>query len=140
MEGKLAKNSYSTSVDFKFNINSTRNPVLKDVLTRAIRKCKSDMTLALINDLQKSYNSTKAQIAKVMTDLERFLNPEQLQEIKDSLSSKFKQMSPIFMEKKQFQCKDGRKNLVPRRLGSARGQQNDPRMNKLINTLRSMSE
>ena len=31
MEGKLAKNQFPTSVDFRFNINSTRNPVLKDV-------------------------------------------------------------------------------------------------------------
>ena len=88
MERKLAKNSYPTSVYFRFNINSTRNPLLKDTWSRAIRNCMSDMKLALIGDLPKSYNKTKAQIAK--TDLERLLNPEQLQEIKDSLSSKFK--------------------------------------------------
>ena len=73
MEGKLAKNSFPTSVDFKFNINSTRNPVLKDLWTRSIRKCKTDMTLALLDDLQKTYN-TKAPIAKDMADLEKLLN------------------------------------------------------------------
>ena len=45
MEGKLAKNCYLSSVDFRFNINSTLNPVLKDACTRALRKCKTHMTL-----------------------------------------------------------------------------------------------
>ena len=78
MEGKLVQNSFPTSIGFKFNINSTRNPVLKDLWTRLIRKCNTDMTLALLDDLQKTYNNTKAQIAKEMTDLEK------LQEIKES--------------------------------------------------------
>ena len=57
MEGKLSRNCLITSVDFKFN--STRNHVLKDLLSRSIRKCKTDMTLALLDDLQKTYNNTK---------------------------------------------------------------------------------
>ena len=119
MEGQLAKNSFPASIDFMFNINSTRNAVLKDLWTRSIRKCKTDMRLVLRDDLQKTYN-TKAQIAKDMMDLERLLNPEQLQEIKESLNEKFKQMAPSFMERKQYQYREGksqpkRKNLVPRR-------------------------
>ena len=51
MEGKLAKNQYPSSVDFKFNINSTRNPILKDAWSKAIRKCKTELTLSLIDDL-----------------------------------------------------------------------------------------
>ena len=75
MEGKLAKNNFPTSVDFKFDINSTRNPILKDAWSTAIRKCKRKMTLALIDDLQKSYYHTKALIAKDKSDLERLLKP-----------------------------------------------------------------
>ena len=70
MEGKLAKSCYPTSVTFRFNVNSTRNPVLKYQWTRAVRKWKTDMTLALIDDLQKAYNNTEAQIAKDKSDLE----------------------------------------------------------------------
>ena len=83
METKLSKNCFPTSVDFRFNINSTRNPVLRDSWARAVRKCKTDMTLALLDDLQKTYNNTRSQITKDMADLEKLLNPEQLQEIKD---------------------------------------------------------
>ena len=102
MDGKLSKNCYPSSVDFRFNINSTRNPVLKDAWTRALRKCKTDMTLALIDDLQRNYNQTKAAIAKEMSDLETLLNPEQLQEIKDSLVNLYR-WPPLYMEKKQNQ-------------------------------------
>ena len=67
MEETFSKNCFPTSVDFKFNINSTKNPVLKDTWSRSIRKCNTDMTLALLD--VKMYNNTKAQIAKDMTDL-----------------------------------------------------------------------
>ena len=50
MEGKLAKNQYPSSVDFKFKINSTRNPILKDPWSKAIRSCKTELTLGLIDD------------------------------------------------------------------------------------------
>ena len=101
------------------------------------------MTLALINDLQKAYNNTKAQIAKDMADLEKLLNPDQLQVIKDSLSNRFKQMAPLFMEGKSTQYREGRdqprrKNLVPKRCGQPKGKPIDPKKNRLINTLKSM--
>ena len=92
MEGKLSKNCYPTSLDFKFNFNSTRNPILKDKWIRAIRNCKTEMTLALIEDMQKAYNQTKASIAKKLADLETILNPAQFKEINDSLTTRFKQM------------------------------------------------
>ena len=101
------------------------------------------MTLALIEDLQKAYNNTKARIAKDMAGLEKLLNPDQFQEIKHSLSNRFKQMAPLFMERKSTQYREGRdqprrKNLVPRRSGQPKGKPTDPKMNKLINTLKSM--
>ena len=78
-----------------------------------------------------------------MTDLERLLKPKQLQEIKESLTNRFKQMDPSFMERKQFQYREERaspegRTWSPRRRGPSRGQQNDPKMNKLIDTLKSM--
>ena len=78
MEGKLAKNIFPASIDFK--IKCQWNKKIQSI--RSIRKCKTDMTHALLDDLQKNYN-TKAQIAKDMTDLERLLNPDQLQEISE---------------------------------------------------------
>ena len=90
MEGKLTKNQFPTSVDFKFNINNTRNPVLKEKWATAIRKCKTDLTLAFIDDLQKTYNRTKAAITKELATLETLLKPEQFKEIKDSLTTKFR--------------------------------------------------
>ena len=143
MEGKLAKNCYPSSVDFRFNINSTHNTVLKDAWTRALRKCKTDMTLALIDDLQRTYNQTKSAIAKDMAELETLLTPDQLQEIKESLSTKFKQMAPLYMEKKQNQFRgpktQGKKPIQTyRRQGPSRGPKLDPKMNRLVNTLRSL--
>ena len=65
MEGKLSKNCYPTSLDFKFKENTTRNPILKDHWTRSIRKCKTDMTLALLDDKQTmSYILSHALSAK----------------------------------------------------------------------------
>ena len=89
MEGKLARNCYPSSVDFRFNIISTCNPVLKDAWTRVLTKHK-DMTLALIDDLQHTYNKIKSAIAKYMSELETLLTLDQLLEIKDSLSTKYK--------------------------------------------------
>ena len=111
--------------------------------TLAIRKCKTDITLALIDDLQKAYNKTKANIAKDMTELEILLTPEQLREIKESLTSRFKQMAPLFMERKSNQYRedrgqDRRIKLVSRRRGQPRINQTNPKLNKLINTLKLM--
>ena len=146
MEDKLAKNQYPTSVDFRFNINSTRNPILKDAWARAIRTCKTDLTLALIDDLQKAYSRTKATIAKEMAELETFLTRDQFQEIKDSLTSKFKQMAPSLVEKRENQFRNQRGNKAPRkrqfqgprnqRTGGSR--RNDQKMDKILNTLKSL--
>ena len=122
MEGKLAKNLYPSSVDFKFNINSTRNPVLKDAWSRAVRNCKTELTLALIDDIQRTYNRTKATIPKDLTELETLLTPDQFQEIKDSLSSKFKQMAPVLMEKKHNQFKTTRASTKRRQTQAVRRQ------------------
>ena len=97
MEGRLAKNQYPTSVDFKFNINSTRSPKLKDHWSRIIRRCKSELTTTLI-DVQ-AYSRTKASIAKDLTELDTLLTKEQFQEIKDSLLDKFQQMAPFQIDK-----------------------------------------
>ena len=48
-------------------------------------------------------------------------------------------MAPLFMERKQTQYREGKdlprmKNLIPRRRGQPKGKQNDPKVNKLINT------
>ena len=61
--------------------------------------------MTLLDDLQRTYNQTKVSIVKEMADLETILNPEQLQEIKESLITKFKQLAPVYMEKKQGQYK-----------------------------------
>ena len=144
MEGKLAKNQYPSSVDFKFNINSTRNPILKDAWSNAIRKCKTELTLYLIEDLQRTYNRTKASIAKDLTELQSLLSQAQFQEIKDFLSNKFKQMASVFMEKKQNQFK-GSKAPAKRRQAQAIRKQaptgrptKDPKMDTFMNTLRTL--
>ena len=144
MEGKLAKNLYPTSLDFKFNINSTRNPILKDAWSKSVRKCKTEITLALIDDIQRTYNRTKASIAKDMSDLEKLLNKDQFQEIKDSLSNKFKQMAPILMEKKQNQFRGtGTSSRRPaqavRRSGAPnRRPKKDPKIDTLLTTLKAL--
>ena len=146
MEGRLAKNQYPTIVDFKFNINSTRSPKLKDDWSRIIRRCKFELTTTLIDDLQAAYSRTKASIAKDLTELDTLLTKEQFKEIKDSLLDKFQQMAPMQMERthKQFADKQVKKrfNQAPRRRlnqGNAqRKQRKDPKMDKLLNTLKSL--
>ena len=146
MEGKLSKNQYPSSVDFKFNINSNRNPVLKDAWSRTIRKCKTDLTLALIEDLQSTYSRTKAAIAKELAELETLLNQQQFQEIKDSLTNKFKQMAPTLMERKQNQFRVQREtkparrrtNQGPRNPRQNKKQRVDPKLDNLITTLRTL--
>ena len=146
MEGRLAKNQYPTSVDFKFNINSTRSPKLKDHWSRIIRRCKSELTTTLIDDLQAAYSRTKASIAKDLTELDTLLTKEQSQEIKDSLLDKFQQMAPIQIDKtqKQFADKQPKKrfNQAPRRrqnqAPNQRRQRNDPKMDKLLSTLKAL--
>ena len=145
MEGKLAKNLYPSSVDFKFNINSTRNPVLKDAWSRAVRNCKTELTLALIDDIQRTYNRTKATISKDLTELETLLTPDQFQEINDSLSSKFKQMAPVLMEKKQIQFKTTRASTKRRQTQAVRRQgapvrrpKKDQKLDTIINTLKAL--
>ena len=145
MEGKLAKNLYPTSLDFKFNINSTRNPILKDAWSKAVRKCKTEMTLALTEDIQRTYNRTKASISKDMSELETLLSRDQFQEIKDSLSTKFKQMAPILMEQKhnQFRGTNATSKRRPaqavRRTGATkRKPKKDPKIDTLLTTLRAL--
>ena len=58
-----------------------------------------------MGDLQNTYNRTKAAIANDVCELERLLSLNQFQDIKDSLSTMFKQMAPVLMEKKQNQFK-----------------------------------
>ena len=102
MQGKLAKNQYPASVDFKFNINSTRNPILKDSWSRSVKKFKTELTVGLIDDLQNTYNRTKAAMAKDLSELETLLSQEQFQEIKDSLSTKSKQIAQLLMERNKI--------------------------------------
>ena len=101
------------------------------------------MTLARLDDMQKTYNQTKAFIAKELADLETILNPEQFQEIKDSLTTRFKQMAHVYMEKKEGQYK--KPKPAPnkgfkgnRRQVQPKGQKFDPKMNKLMNTFRAL--
>ena len=44
METTLSKNCFPTTVDFRFNISSSRNPVLGHSWMRAVGKCKTEMT------------------------------------------------------------------------------------------------
>ena len=147
MEGRLAKNQYPSSVDFKFNINSTRSPKLKDTWTKTIRRCKFELTTSLIDDLQATYSRTKAAIAKDLSELESYLTKEQFQEIKNSLLDKFQQLAPIQMDKKekQFSNKNApkrRPNQAPRRSQNQgsyqRRKRDDPKMDKLLNTLKAL--
>ena len=55
LENKLQK-VFSTAVNFRFNVNSMRNPKLKEAWNRASSNCNRQMTLAPIDDLQVKYN------------------------------------------------------------------------------------
>ena len=79
-----------------------------------------------------------------MTVLERMLKPDQLQEIRESLNNRFQQMAPLFMERKANQYRENRgqprrKNLVPKRRGQQKGNQNNHKLNKLITHLKLCS-
>ena len=149
LESKLQKNVYPTAVDFRFNINRTRNPKLKEVWSSSIRRCKTEMTQALISDLQTGYNTVKSDIAKQWIELEIHLEADQLREIKDSLSTRFKQMAPAFLEKKERQYErpqpkktNFKRNNTPegqiRNPANLKINRNDPKVNRLINTLRDI--
>ena len=95
-----------------------------------------DISLALLDDLQRTCNQTKASIAKAMAYLETILKPEQLQEIKGSLTTKFHQLASVYTEKKQGQYKKprptGSKGFKgARRQAPQRGQKFDPKIIKL---------
>ena len=64
------------------------------------------MTQALISHLQTGYNAAKSYIAKQRIELEIHLETDQLSEIKDSLSTGFKQMVPAFLDKKRNSSRD----------------------------------
>ena len=102
------------------------------------------MKLSLNDDLQSNYNKTKSDIGKEMTTPETLLKPEQLPEIREFLSSKFKQMAPSYMDKKQNQYKEVqrikacRSNPGQKRQRRSRSQKNDPKINKLMNTLKAL--
>ena len=71
------------------------------------------------------------------------LSPGQLKEIKDSLSTKFKQMAPLLMERKQNQFRgpkgQTKRKFNPAQRGRKQGKQrDDPKVDRLLNTLKAL--
>lgn len=108
LETRLTKGEFPSAVDFRFNINATRDPKLRDSWSTIIRNCKTEMTRAMIDDLYRKYNHLKSQIAKEFSELETILHPEQFHEIKRSLEEKSKGMAPVMLQKKDRQYKHQR--------------------------------
>ena len=103
LESNMGKNIFPGSVDFKFITNSTRDPALKARWTSIILNCKKDLTKAMIDDLYKKYNQVKDTINTKLAELEGHLEPDQYREIKASLNTRAKGMTPVFLKKKEAQ-------------------------------------
>ena len=115
MEARLAKREYPNAVNFRFNINATRDPKLRDSWSSIIHSCKADLTKAMIEDMYRKYNQLKSQIAKEYCELETILNPEQFHEIKRTLEDKSKGMAPVMLQKKEKQYRHQRPKAKPRK-------------------------
>ena len=103
LETNMTKNIFPRSVDFRFVTNSTRDPALKARWTNIILDCKKDLTKAMIDDLYKKYNQVKDTINTRLAELEGHLEPDQYREIKASLNTRAKGMTPVFLKKKEAQ-------------------------------------
>ena len=120
IEQRLTTNKFPTSVDFRFSANNTRDPTLRSNWEQIILKCKQDLTKSLLDDMHAKYGQIKGLIDQNLRDLQGHLDRDQLSEIQSTLNSKFKQMAPIILQRKEKQFKpridprkDNRKQKAP---------------------------
>ena len=59
IETRLGNNKYPNAVDFRFNVNNTRDPTLRKKWERTIQKCKEELTRALPKDMHSKYGQMK---------------------------------------------------------------------------------
>ena len=144
MEAKLAKKEYPSAVNFRFNINATRDPKLRECWSTIIHSCKADLTKAMIDDMYRKYNQLKSQIAKEYCELEEILNPEQFHEIRRTLEDKSKGMAPVILQKKEKQYRFQRPKAKPKRQFKPRQRedrkQDKPKDQKLMALFNSLKD
>ena len=74
--------------------------VIQDKVGRDVNKCKRDLTLYLVEELNSKYSVIKADIQTTYAELENITNKSQFKELKDSLTEKYKAAVATSMQRR----------------------------------------
>ena len=127
VKNSLKSGNFPVQCNFKCSPPVSADEVFKQKWTEATAKCKRDITLLWVEEMNQKYSNIKLEIQSTLSEIEGHLTQEQFKEIQDSLSSKYKTSAPAQLEKK-LRADHTRKSTQT--TGSKRGRNSRPQQNQ----------
>ena len=91
---------FPVSCNFKCTPPVSVNESFKTKWAEIVNKCKRDLTLHLVEELNSKYTVIKADIQTTFAELENITSKSQFKELKDSLTDKYKAAAATSMQRK----------------------------------------
>ena len=86
IKSHLKEGKFPVSCNFKCTPPVSVNEAFKTKWAEIVNKCKRDLTLHLVDELNSKYNTIKTEIQATYAELESITNKDQFKELKDSLT------------------------------------------------------
>ena len=100
IKAHLKEGKFPASCNFKCTPPVSVNESFKTKWAEIVNKCKRDLTLHLVEELNSKYTMIKADIQTTYAELENITNTTQFKELKDSLTGKYKAAAATSMQRR----------------------------------------
>ena len=140
IKARLNQGKYPIQVDFKCNLPQNRDEKFKSTWQQSIKKCKQELSLMILQDLNEKYTMVKTEILGQLDQLKKILNADQFKETHQFLEDRYKAAMKPAMNRLNAKSDRNKKFTGPRkqiwRTGNRRFNQKQPRNNKTDGNLR----
>ena len=110
IKNSLMSRSFPVQSNFRSSPPISSDEDFKKKWMEIVSKSKRELTLLWVDELNRKYSNTKAEIQSTLADMETHLDQDQFQEISDALTDKFKSAAPSSLQK----LKTGPQKQAPR--------------------------
>ena len=143
IKNSLKNGSFPPQSNFRSTPPESTDECFKKKWIDLTCKCKKELTLLWVEEMNRKYSSVKLEIQSIMSELETHLDQVQFKEIKDSLTSKFQSAAGTSLQKKMkpnLQPQQQKKLSRPNKKGwqGRRPQNQNKQLTMLLNGLNKL--
>ena len=110
---QLKEGHFPPQSNFRSNPPTSDNESFKIGWVQMVNQCKRSLTNVWVDELTRKYTVIKAQLQQVYSEMEQFLSPEQLTDIKATLTDRYKQAATGAMSNRMRMGSPKKKPIAP---------------------------